>query len=925
MAPNKFATMLNRNTNKISMILIYAVLEWILIALLLLNSLFSYLIIKFAKYFGLKPPCLWCTRLDHIFDPAKRGKNLGKDLLCEAHSKEISKLGYCLNHQKLVESQEMCEDCLSSRPELNGFSKKVNYFSRVRDFGMSQMNGEKVCENGEVSVNCSCCGVGLDNGNVNNDTYSSYVFLKTPSWDVLECARKKDFALDDNHIQEKCDLDKKISHFAANLWDGEQVLEDSYEYEFNSELDRSLEVAGSEQMKTLKVEICENKDIFMEMQEDEAILMEENSTLIMKDKSVQVCVEEEAPIEISSPHLEFFLDHSGQRLVPIELIDSIEEHQSNDSFMIEHHGTTKVQECGFDCGLQVQEEDEFVMKTVRRIVEVDSGPDVDINAEPEFQGPESVEIEETKVSEVFHAKNFEEFTDFDVKQIPSELASEFDQELEGAEGEKHSYVTNASEDFSEMVTNENEADISIGTEIPELDITDEMQNQVSIHSYEAEHHGPIQIEEQMVELKALSVQETDHITNNQQSFYSELYEIEEDKVPDTPTSVDSLNHLHKKLLLLEKKESGAEESIDGSVTSELENGDGIVTVERLKSALRAERKNLQALYAELEEERSASAVAANQTMAMINRLQEEKAAMQMEALQYQRMMDEQTEYDQEALELLNELMVKREKEKLELEKELEMCKKKVLEYEAKEKMRISRSSRDGSVRSVFSSGACSNSEDSDGPDGLSIDLNQEIKEEGLFSPQQFTSPVDAVTNLEECLADFEEERFSILEQLKMLEEKLVAIDETEDSKQDNGNTDLHSNGCLMNGKNHPQRRICFQTGKSLLPLFNATVDENDSEVLNGDTNMIDSDGMMHNTYESKFGTDDDKVAIEEEVDHLYQRLQAFEADREFLKHCVSSLKKGDKGVDLLQEILQHLRDLRNVEFRARNLMEKVLI
>lgn len=914
MAPNKFATMLNRNTNKISIILIYAVLEWILITLLLLNSLFSYMIIKFAEYFGLKPPCLWCTRLDYIFDPEKRGNNLGKDLLCELHSKEISKLGYCLNHQKLVESQEMCEDCLSSRPELNGFSKKFDFFSRVRDFGMIQMNGEKVCQNGEVSANCSCCGVCLDNGNTNNDTYSSYVFLQTPSWDVLEYAHKKDFALDDNHVQEKCDLDKKISDFAANLWDGEKVLEDSYEYEFNSELDRSWEVAESEMMKTLKVEICENKDIFMEMQEDEAILMEENSTLIMKDKSVQVCVEEETPIEISSPHLEFFLDHSGQRLVPIELIDSTEEHQSNDTFVIEHHGTAKVQECGFDCGLQVQEEDGFVMETVRRVVEVDSAPDVDIDEEPEFQWPESVEIEETEDSEVFHAKSLEESIDFHVKQIPYELAGEFDQDLEGAEGEKHSHVTNASEDFSETVTNENEADISIWTEIPDLNITDEMQNQVSIHSYEAEHDGPMHIEEQMVELKPLSNQETDHITNYQHSFYSELYEIEEDIIPDTPTSVDSLNYLHKKLLLIEKKEFGAEESLDGSVTSELENGDGVVTVERLKSVLRAERKNLQALYAELEEERSASAVAANQTMAMINRLQEEKAAMQMEALQYQRMMDEQTEYDQEALELLNELMVKREKEKLELEKELEMCKNKVLEFEAKEKMRISRS-RDGSVRSVFSSGSCSNSEDSDGPEGLSIDLNQEVKEEGLFSAQEFTTPVDAVANLEECLADFEEERFSILEQLKMLEEKLVAEYETEDLKQCNENTDLHSNGCLMNGKNHSQRRIFVQTGKLLISFFDATVDENDNEVLNGDTNMISSNGM-HN--ESNFGTYNDKVAIDEEVDHLYQRLQAFEADREFLKHCVSSLKKCDKGMDLLQEILQHLRDLRNVEFRARN-------
>ena len=120
---------------------------------------------------------------------------------------------------------------------------------------------------------------------------------------------------------------------------------------------------------------------------------------------------------------------------------------------------------------------------------------------------------------------------------------------------------------------------------------------------------------------------------------------------------------HKKLLLLERKESGTEESLDGSVISDIEGGE--VTIEKLKSALKSERKALSTLYAELEEERSASAIAANQTMAMINRLQEEKAAMQMEALQYQRMMEEQSEYDQEALQLLTELMMKREKEKLE--------------------------------------------------------------------------------------------------------------------------------------------------------------------------------------------------------------------------------------------------------------------
>ena len=108
---------------------------------------------------------------------------------------------------------------------------------------------------------------------------------------------------------------------------------------------------------------------------------------------------------------------------------------------------------------------------------------------------------------------------------------------------------------------------------------------------------------------------------------------------------------------------------------------GIEEGERLRSKLETERKAHKDLSVELEAERNAAAIAANQTMAMITRLQEEKAAIKMEAVQYQRMMEEQAEYDQEALQLLNELVIKREKEKQELENELEVYREKVLDYE----------------------------------------------------------------------------------------------------------------------------------------------------------------------------------------------------------------------------------------------------
>jgi len=96
----------------------------------------------------------------------------------------------------------------------------------------------------------------------------------------------------------------------------------------------------------------------------------------------------------------------------------------------------------------------------------------------------------------------------------------------------------------------------------------------------------------------------------------------------------------------------------------------------LKRQVRLDRKSLMALYMELDEERSASAVAANNAMAMITRLQADKAAVQMEALQYQRMMEEQAEYDEEALQATNDLLLKKDQEMKALQAELESYRKK---------------------------------------------------------------------------------------------------------------------------------------------------------------------------------------------------------------------------------------------------------
>ncbi|KAE8695562.1 Ankyrin repeat-containing protein, putative isoform 1 [Hibiscus syriacus] len=82
-----------------------------------------------------------------------------------------------------------------------------------------------------------------------------------------------------------------------------------------------------------------------------------------------------------------------------------------------------------------------------------------------------------------------------------------------------------------------------------------------------------------------------------------------------------------------------------------------------------------ALYLELEKERIAAATAADEAMAMILRLQEEKATIEMEARQYQRMIEEKFAYDAEEMNILKEILLRREREKHFLEKEVEAYKK----------------------------------------------------------------------------------------------------------------------------------------------------------------------------------------------------------------------------------------------------------
>ncbi|KAL4367374.1 hypothetical protein GQ457_05G003770 [Hibiscus cannabinus] len=102
-------------------------------------------------------------------------------------------------------------------------------------------------------------------------------------------------------------------------------------------------------------------------------------------------------------------------------------------------------------------------------------------------------------------------------------------------------------------------------------------------------------------------------------------------------------------------------------------GDEADRIRMLERALEEEKTKHAAIYLELEKERAAAASAADVAMAMIMRLQEDKASIEMEVRQYQRMMEQEFAYDDEEMNILKEILVRRDKENHLLERELEAC------------------------------------------------------------------------------------------------------------------------------------------------------------------------------------------------------------------------------------------------------------
>ncbi|EEC76042.1 hypothetical protein OsI_13222 [Oryza sativa Indica Group] len=930
-----------KRSNRVARVLAYALLEWILIALLLANGVFSYLISRFAAFFGLAPPCALCSRLgvDSLFEPRGEGQGAGAEplcrVLCDSHAAEVSRLGYCRAHRRLADAGDMCEDCVSA----SAAAAASSWMRRS--------------ELGERDLACACCGVALESGFIS----PPFLFPAPAACDV-DCGHRRDAAmanlnrdlvfvseegpvielfdekpLEEDPIGAMAGLAAQCAEIVGNVLqlvplesaDLSNVRKSAVSYESRGEGNDAMDHVTSKQRNVVLKNMAntsEDKSAVSSDDDDKVgdmvskMIDEEITALVLS----QDCIEDGFSCEIdgetteslAADHQQFCEKHSG-------LKDNNQEISIGSEIPENEQGAVKQE---LLCVLTNPRGNEFGIDNLEGNTETVHQADLNNgwNSMPVEAGVHASETstenneEWIQPGELSQKSNLmpiysREHADEEIKEDRISL-TEIKQGLDSVTIDSWEEVHLISNDG----TKENQA------EQPELNhqstfmtvraieyVTDLFDANIS-----AGNVNPT--EAALPSLHQFSYGPSTSLNK----LCPDYNDVESESAPDTPIHIEDIDGLHE--LPDHKAMTSDTKSVD------LESIE-LVSVDQLKSALASAHKSLSTLYTELENERSAAAIAADETMAMINRLQEQKAAMQMEAIQYQRLMEERSEYDQDALERLNELVVKREKEIQDLERELELYRRKVHLFEVKERRKMSRHKADDHNGS---SSASSSAEDSD--DHSQSFYEGDESAHGL-NGSNGSIPTDAVLQetarhlgtLGCSLADFEEERLSILEQLKLLEERLFDL-EDEDSDSVKMDKRLSEENHLMGASNgfsdddsnfklHDKRKGVSYRGKKLLPLFDDTTVEDGNDLLTRQDPEAD-----HSTENVVLepANEQDKLAIAHEIDQVHERLHALEADKEFIKQCVRSLKKGDKGFDLLQEILQHLRDLRRIEQRTRN-------
>ncbi|KAK1411157.1 hypothetical protein QVD17_37702 [Tagetes erecta] len=269
-----------------------------------------------------------------------------------------------------------------------------------------------------------------------------------------------------------------------------------------------------------------------------------------------------------------------------------------------------------------------------------------------------------------------------------------------------------------------------------------------------------------------------------------------------------------------------------------------------------------ALYVELEKERNAAATAADEAMSMILRLQEEKASIEMELRQYQRMIEEKSAYDEEEMNILKEIVLRREREKHFLEKEVDVYR------------QMLRAEND-----PFNVG--SNEDFGQDPDLMLHQLNMNIAEKKssiLFEDDEFSKQDES----EKTIAIVGEEN-----------EKGSEVNTSRGGESDSPVYDVHviDNDPKSTGskKQTNRKQTSPETSIGLPPMSGSK-----SSLRRNSTSALDNE----------------RTKLDTEVEWLRERLRVVQEGREKLNFSVDNREKESMQLQLLEDIARQLQEIR---------------
>lgn len=263
-----------------------------------------------------------------------------------------------------------------------------------------------------------------------------------------------------------------------------------------------------------------------------------------------------------------------------------------------------------------------------------------------------------------------------------------------------------------------------------------------------------------------------------------------------------------------------------------------------------------ALYIELEKERSAAATAADEAMAMILRLQEEKASIEMESRQYQRMIEEKSAYDEEEMNILKEIVLRREMEKHFLEKEVEAY---------RQTNSPENSENDGHTH-IQDSG--------EDPDRILRDLSLSI--------------------------DLQKQK--ILD--NQLPEKTIPI---VDEEQENKSGDVHDVHVIESNGNKKQDASITEAEKSGGGFLRRLEKELEQS---GGSGGLPPMGAKSLRRSSTTVLDNERTKLDTEVEWLRERLRIVQEGREKLNFSIDNREKESLQLQLLEDIARQLQEIR---------------